>query len=289
MIKSVTYAAREKGPHFLVMAAIHGNEKCGTIGCQRVMDEIESGALNIIRGHVTFVPIANPRAYRENRRQIERNLNRYMVPTAEPNTYEAQLSNILCPMLAACDVHMAIHSYTVGGDPFILVAPNDTREHALAASLGPYTLLTGWEGAYSKTGRKDGGAEESTGTIEYARRHGAIAINIECGQHKDPHAEDVAYNAIRNALRHLEMTAEPKPDTALPSLMRFVTVTHVYYRDDEGKLAKPWKHLEGVKKNEPMAFHADGLPIPAPDDGFIIMPKENCPIGDEWFYLGVER
>jgi hypothetical protein len=44
-----------------------------------------------------------------------------------------------------------------------------------------------------------------------------------------------------------------------------------------------------VQKGEPMAFHADGSEIPAPEDGFIIMPKEDTPIGEEWFYLGVEK
>lgn len=290
MIKSVTFAGLEPGPKFLVIGAIHGNEKCGTVGCHRVIEEIESGSLQIKRGVVTFVPIGNPRAYDQDKRFTERNLNRYLVPMQNPDTYEAHLGNILCPMLEACDVHLAIHSYTVGGEPFIFVAPKDDKEHAFAGSLGPRTLLTGWEEAYAATGRtaKKVKDEEATGSIEYARRHGAIAVNIECGQHKDPQAPDVAYRAIRNALRYLNMTNEP-PFEKHDGATRLVTVTHVYYRDNEGKYPKNWKHLEAIQRNAPMAFHADGSPIPAPDDGFIIMPKADCPIGEEWFYFGVEK
>jgi predicted deacylase len=290
MIRSITYSGLEPGLKFLVIAAIHGNEKCGTVGVNRVMEEIDSGKLKIMRGQVTFVPIGNPRAYDQDKRFTERNLNRYLVPMMEPDCYEAKLGNILCPMLEACDVHLAIHSYTVGGEPFIFVAPSDAKEHAFAAALGPRTLLTGWEEAYAATGRKAKAAddEESTGSIEYARRHGALAVNIECGQHKDPEAPEVAYRAVRNALRYLGLTDEPKLE-ATPAKTRLITVTEVHYRDDEGKFPKPWKHLETVKQGEPMAFRADGKAIPAPNDGFIIMPKIDTPIGEEWFYLGVEK
>ena len=290
LIKAITYAGLEPGPQFFVLGAIHGNEPCGTIGIIRVMDDIDSGKLRIRRGAVSFVPIGNPRAYAQDKRFVERNLNRYLVPITEPGCYEAKLGNLLCPMLEACDVHLSIHSYTVGGEPFIFVAPYDDKEHAFAAALGPRTLLTGWQEAYAATGRKTCIAddEESTGSIEYARRHGAMAVNIECGQHKDPQAPEVAYQAIRNALRYLEMTDEPKLEVPkIPT--RLVTVTHVFYRDDLGKFPKPWKHLEAVKKDEAIAYHADGEAIVAPADGFIIMPKEDTPIGEEWFYLGVEK
>jgi predicted deacylase len=290
LIKAVTYTGLEPGQKFFVLGAIHGNEKCGTMGCERVIDEIDSGKVRIMRGQVTFVPIGNPGAYDQDKRFVERNLNRYLVPMMEPNCYEAKLGNILCPMLEACDVHLSIHSYTVGGAPFIFVAPYCQKEQAFAASLGPWTLLTGWQEAYAATGRKtcDADCEESTGSIEYARRFGAIAVNIECGQHKDPAAPDVAYQAIRNALRYLQMTDEPKLEApATPT--RLVTVTHVFYRDDLGTFPKPWKHLETVKKGEVMATHIDGTTIAAPDDGFIIMPKEDTPLGEEWFYFGVEK
>jgi hypothetical protein len=291
MIHSVTYAAERPGTKFLVIGAIHGNEKCGTTAIRNVMADIDSGQLKINRGRVTFVPIGNPRAYELDQRQVERNLNRYMVPMDKPDCYEARLGNIICPMLEACDVHMAIHSYTVGGDPFIFVAPNDLREQQFASALGPRTLLTGWAEAYAATGRKAKAEddEEGTGTIEYARRYGAIAVNIECGQHKDPEAPAVAERAIRNALAYLGITDHAPDVVSNPDDQRVVTVTHVYYRDDDGKFPRSWKHLEPVKAGEAMAITEKGEPIKAPGDGFIIMPKDGCPIGEEWFYFGVEK
>jgi uncharacterized protein len=286
MIRSVTFAGLEPGPKFLVLGAVHGNEKCGTKAIFRIIEDIESGHLPIVKGQVTFVPIANPRAYELDRRYAERNLNRYLVPMKNPDCYEARLGNILCPMLAACDVLLDVHSYTVGGPAFASVDKAKDDEKAFAAMLGAQSLICGWEAAYAATGRHAGAhSDESIGTTEYARRHGAMAALIECGQHHDPEAPEIAYRAIRNALGTLEMTAETKLERR--KVPRLVIITHVYYRDGAGDLSRPWKNMEPVIKGETLAMDAKNIPILAPDNGFIIMPKADCPIGEEWFYFGV--
>ncbi len=285
-IRSITYHAQVVGPRLLVLGAIHGNEKCGTIAIERLMTEINAGQIEIKRGQVTFVPICNPRAYVEDKRFIERNLNRYLVPTPHPKYYEAQLGNILCPMLEACDVLLDIHSYTIGGDAFVFLGATGTPEDAFAASLGAGTLITGWQEAYAATGRKENVADEneSTGTTEYARQHGAIAVLLECGQHKAPQSAEVAYRGITGALRHLKIIDGSKTEAV--AAPRLVTMTHVFYRDDEGQLSKNWGHLEPISKGQMLAEYKDGKAIRAPEDGFIILPHANCPIGAEWFYFG---
>ena len=52
------------------------------------------------------------------------------------------------------------------------------------------------------------------GTTEYMRTQGGYAITLECGQHADPAAPDVAYRAIRNTLAHLGLVDEPEPAAA---------------------------------------------------------------------------
>jgi hypothetical protein len=48
--KSVTYTSPVPGTALMVTGAVHGNETCGTRGIQRVMGELDSGALAIVRG-----------------------------------------------------------------------------------------------------------------------------------------------------------------------------------------------------------------------------------------------
>ena len=119
MIKAITYDAAEPGTRLLVTGAIHGNEKCGEKAINRIIAEMDAGKFHIARGKLILIPICNPKAYDKDTRFIERNLNRYLVPMEKPDTYEAYLGNILCRYFVACDALLDIHSYTIGGAPFI--------------------------------------------------------------------------------------------------------------------------------------------------------------------------
>jgi predicted deacylase len=287
MIKTVTYSSRKPGKHILVLGAVHGNEQCGTTAINRVLAEFDAGEIILAAGRVTFVPICNPRAYARNVRFIERNLNRYLVPMAKPDCYEAELANILCPLLEQCDVLLDIHSYTVGGAPFTLVSQPNEATMAFAASLGDYTIITGWADAYATTGRKENEADkhEGTGTVEYAHQHSALGLTIECGQHNDPHVAAVAYRAIHNALKHFDVV----DNTAPPAVKkpRIIAMQRVYYRGNAGQFTKTWKNLHPVNAGELIAINGTGGDVAAPSNGVIIMPKENAKPGEEWFYFGV--
>jgi predicted deacylase len=253
------------------------------------MSDLDTGRFRIARGRLMLIPICNPRAHEEDKRYIERNLNRYLVPMETPDSYEAGLANILCRYFVACDALLDLHSYTIGGAPFISYRGETSEERAFAASLGVRDLLTGWETVYAKMGRgRLTSPDEATGGPEYARRHGAVAVTLECGQHKDPRAAEVAYQGILNALQHFNMVGGEgcKPAEAPPP--RHIEMTHVFYRDEGGELAKNWKNFEPLKKGEVVAKYPDGKSIVAPFDCYVVMPKENCPVGEEWFYFGVE-
>ncbi|HUY68452.1 MAG TPA: succinylglutamate desuccinylase/aspartoacylase family protein [Alphaproteobacteria bacterium] len=294
MIESFTYKGPREGSRLLILGAVHGNEKCGSIAIKRLMEEIGRGEVKIEAGQLTVAPVCNPRAFEQDVRFTERNLNRYLLPDANPQTYEAQLGNELCALIEQCDVLLDIHSYTVGGAPFAFVGGASEKELAFASRLGAAAVLTGWEQAYAATGRCDGvDKNEGIGTTEYARRCGAIGVTLECGQHLAPEAPEVATRAIHNALAYLGLGAAAAPSAAVPacavpaSKPPVITVTHVFYRDDPGSFPKVWTHLEPVAEGEVLARHANGEAIAAPADGFMIMPRANCPVGEEWFYFGV--
>jgi hypothetical protein len=60
----------------------------------------------------------------------------------------------------------------------------------------------------------------------------------------------------------------------------------VYYRSEGAVFSKPWRHFDAVRKDEPIAVLADGEALAAPEDGFIVLPKEAAATGGEWFYFG---
>ncbi len=288
-IKTITFASETPGPRLLVLGGVHGNEICGPIAIRRALEEFESGALSLQRGRVTFIPVCNPEAARRNVRYIERNLNRFLVPTEDPQTYEARLGNVLCPILEDCDVLLDLHSYDSGDVPFVFVnSPEDPRERGFADCLGPEHLVTGWENAYAAAGRKPPeNPDEPTGTAEYARRFGVVGVTTECGQHLDPQAPEVAYRAIRNAMHYLGLADFPGGRTG-EHKTRLVRACNVVYRQQEGTFAKDWKNLVELKQGELIGTYPDGTRFHADRDGFIIMPHATQPIGAEWYYYGTE-
>ncbi len=56
----------------------------GTLGIERILGEFEAGTLQLQRGELTLVPVANPLARRRLQREGERNLNRLFRLTARP-------------------------------------------------------------------------------------------------------------------------------------------------------------------------------------------------------------
>ena len=112
----------------IVTGAVHGNETAGTKGIRRVLAEIDSGDIEIVRGSVTFVPVCNPLAYNHMRRTGDRNLNRRLQPTATPQDFEDRVASVLCGWLAEHDVLLDLHSFRSPGEAFVMRGPADNRE-----------------------------------------------------------------------------------------------------------------------------------------------------------------
>jgi predicted deacylase len=304
------FASLEPGPRLIVLGGVHGDETCGTVGIERTLAELDSGALQLLRGELTLVPVANPLARRLMRREGERNLNRLFKPTAAgqaPADYEARITDLLCPLLERHDVLLDLHSFQSEGEAFAMIGPRDNtgtlepfarafEEGQLALHMGTSRVVEGWLDIYAAgLAQRAGGkpADEAAlafgwGTNEYMRSRGGYGVTLECGQHQDPAAPEVAHRAIHAALRLLGMTAaEPGVEPpAAPALLRLVSVTDRDSEDDQ--FVREWATFDPVAKGEPIGVRADGSVLAAERDGFIVFPNSAALPGTEWFYFAIE-
>jgi predicted deacylase len=305
--KSVNYTGLDAGPRIIIMGATHGNEVCGSMAIRRVMEELDSGKLRIVAGSVTFVPVVNPLAYAKNTRSGDRNLNRNLFPKPQPQDFEDHVSNWLCPLLAQHDVLLDLHSFNAKtGEPFVMVGPLDNdgplepfhhmaQERALARRLGVRRFVTGWMAAYGGgvQRRVRGSAAEletvlryGMGTTEYMRSTGGYALTLECGQHEDPNAPEVAYRAILNALAFLKLIDTPEP-APVPfeemEALQMVVVHDKLHADD--KFIRAWASFDPVAEGEQIGVRADGTPVLAEFSGRILFPDVNAGPNQEWYYL----
>ncbi|WP_052262989.1 succinylglutamate desuccinylase/aspartoacylase family protein [Chromobacterium violaceum] len=302
------YQALANGPALIVTGAVHGNEVCGAVAIRRVMAELEQGMLSLRAGRLTLVPVANPLAYRLGQRGGDRNLNRNLAPNPSPQDYEDHAANWLCPLLAEHDVLLDLHSFQSPGQPFVFLGPTDNdgelepfahaaREEALARRLGVADAVDGWLSTYAlgvvrrrlspvgdhRLRELNGDARYGVGTTEYMRSQGGWALTLECGQHADPAAPEVAYRAILNALAHLGLVDAPDPAPRTLSLLSLYEV--VDKQDDADSFVRGWTSFEIVRKGDLIGRRADGSPVCAPDDARIVFPNPRAQAGQEWFYL----
>ncbi len=304
--ESIQFTATAPGPRLVVTGAVHGNETCGTVAIRRVLDDIGHGRITVVAGQVTFVPVCNPLAYERGQRQGDRNLNRKLAPTDEPREFEDHVANWLCPLLARHDVLLDLHSFHTGGTPFAMVGPENNAgplepfrhaalEEALAMRLGVPRIVDGWLGTYAAGVERrrvrhvgevvpDLDPDYGVGTTEYMRRQGGWGFTLECGQHADPSAPQVAYRAILNTLAHLRLidAPAPAPVAAVEALRLFEVVDKEHAGD---RFDRHWASFDAVRAGERIGTRNDGTPVSAATDGRIVFPNPAAEAGQEWFYL----
>ncbi|SEK67955.1 succinylglutamate desuccinylase/aspartoacylase domain-containing protein [Ectothiorhodospira marina] len=307
-LKSITYHGLAAGPRLIVLGAVHGNETCGTQAIHRIMQELDAGERELARGTLTCVPITNPLAWQLEQRNGERNLNRNFRLTDTPEDFEDRIANRLGPLLQTHDVLLDLHSFHTGGEPFVMLGPrnNDSElerfrqaeaEQALACCLGARRMVEGWLDTYAQgVARRLRNPNASLraqmlstdpsygiGTTEFMRAHGGYAVTLECGQHDDPNAPEVAYQAIINTLAHLQLLDLPAPTPRQDvEVLRLVEVIDRDHPED--RFTRAWGSFDPIRAGEAIGHRHTGEAILAPSDGFIVFPNPNALPGNEWFY-----
>nr|WP_307867078.1 succinylglutamate desuccinylase/aspartoacylase family protein [Variovorax sp. E3] len=168
-----TFASLNPGPRLLVVGGVHGDETCGTEGIARILAEFEAGTLQLQRGELTLVPVANPLARRRLQREGERNLNRLFRPSDTPADYEARITNVLAPLIARHEVLLDLHSFQSDGEAFSMIGPRDNtgtlepfarsyEEGQLALHIGTPIVVEGWLDIYAAAWRSARAAPRPT-------------------------------------------------------------------------------------------------------------------------------
>ena len=309
--QSIAFSAVPPGKRILILGAVHGNELAGMHGIRRVVAEIESGALEILNGSITFVPITNPMAYALKRRVGDRNLNRNLQPTDAPTEFEDHIANWLCPLMAKHDVLLDLHSFQADGQAFVMVGPENNSgeleptihgdtERDWALRLGVNRAVDGWLGTYAvgveerrtRAAKQNSGAGKrhdldakyGVGTTEYMRSTGGIALTLECGQHEDPLGREVAYRAIRNTLAYYRLTSDAMPPLAVAA--EGLHIAQVIDKFDKADMfSRAWQSFDPLKAGDVIGTRANGEILTAPKDGRILFPNALAEANHEWFYM----
>ena len=302
-LEIVRFATTRRGPRLLVIGAVHGNETCGPQAIERALADIRTGRIVLARGEVTFLPVANPQAYRQNTREGDRNLNRDLRERPIPQDNEDRLGNLICPLLKSHDAVLDLHSFTGPGRPFVFAGPVDNEgplepfgkadaEWALAIRLGVELAIYGWLDGYerylaerARLGFPPLSPAEGVGTTEYTRFAGGYGVTLECGTHGDAAGADVGHLAILAALAHLGIVDRPPPPVSVSASIR-ITDALVCERAGD-RIEGEWLTGDAVPAGAPIARRADGALVLMPHDGFVVFPNRSPKPGQPLCYLAV--
>lgn len=305
--KSLSYTGYAPGVKLLVTAAVHGNEVCGTQALRRLIEELDRDEVVISRGQLTLVPVSNYLAFKQGTRNGDRNLNRALGPAAVPREFEDHVANWLCPLMGQHEVLLDLHSFNAQGKPFAMLGPRNNRggtepyryaadEEAWVQVLGVDRVVDGWLGTYvrgvarrrEEAGERAAGLDLNpnygVGTTEYMRSIGGRALTLECGQHRDPHAPEVAYRAVRRTLAHFGLTDEepPAPAAEIETLTLHEVVDKHHAED---RFTRDWQSFDAFEAGELIGVRRDGQEVRAPSQGRIMFPNAAAAARQEWFYL----
>ena len=281
----ITHQAMTDGPRLIVTGVVHGIETCGRVAIERVLDDLATRRIVLRRGRLTLVPVCNPLALARGTREGEGDLNRKLRLRDTPQTAEERIANVLCPLLLEHDVLLDLHSFQSAGPPFVVMGPpapfeRADDEAALACRLGVAHAV---EGRPIATARPQPGPEGASTAI-FMRAHGRYGVTLECGQHADPEAPARGYRAIVATLAHLGMIDAPRPPAAAMRAVAFDV--NVPRRAEGDRFARTWRSFDAVTAGELIGTFADGQPLHAPHDGFLVFPDPLAKPGAEWVNIG---
>jgi len=284
-----TFASARAGPHVLLQALTHGNEICGAIA----LDWVLRKELRPARGTLSIV-FANVAAYERfdpgdpfASRCVDEDFNRLWsadVLDGSRDSTELRRARELRPLYDRVDHLLDLHSMSDPCPP-LAMAGRQRKGLALAQALGvPQHIVI------------DGGHSAGRRLRDYAFFDDAAdprsALLIECGQHWEAAAPEVAKQSVLRWLRHFEM-ADPRlldahlaPVPVPPQKLIEVTTT-VTIASDKFAFTLPVRALQTIARAGTV-FAVDGAnEIRTPhDDCVVIMPTRRPRRGETAVRLG---
>lgn len=283
------FSSDRPGPHLLISAVVHGNELCGAIALDRLLSE----GLRPTRGSLTLA-FMNVEAYRNfdpadpfASRWVEEDFNRlWDEETLEGSRDSADLrrARAVRPVVDAADHLLDIHSMQQPSAPVALAGMAE-KNVTLARGLGiPEVIVRDGGHAAGRRLRDYGRFEDPTSS--------STSLLIECGQHWEARAADLALDCALRFLLHFEAidaaTAAafaPPPDMAPQRVLEISGPITI--RSDDFRFVEDFTGLETVPKAGTIIAYDGDDPVTTPyDDCVLLMPTRRLWRGQTAVRLG---
>jgi predicted deacylase len=273
-----TFESGRPGPHVMVNAVTHGNEICGAIVVDRLLRmgiRPSHGTLTLSFANVDAFSRFDPqRPYAT--RFVDEDFNRvWNVQTLDSgrDSTELRRARKLRPFVESADFLLDIHSMLEPSPPVMICGPLDKGiRFAFDVSI-PRDIVSD-EGHANGTRMRDFGGFGDPSSPKNA-------LLVECGQHWERAAEQVAWQTTWRFLRHVGIVepriAAREIATDAPAPQRLVRVTEaVVARTPEFRFAREFTGMEVVARAGDVIAYDGTETVRAPyDECVLVMPVPN--------------
>lgn len=298
------FEGQEKGPLLIVFGAMHGNEPSGVKAMELMIKMLEVEPITNpafrFRGKLVGL-IGNVQAYAQDKRFIERDLNRQFTqenidrvsktPIDQLKAEDLELRQLTEQVHAEIEdykeatrlVFLDLHTTTAFGGIFTITAKDEESERIGIELHAP--VVKGLLGGINGT------------TLHYFTSanfdQDIAAVTFESGQHKEELSINRAVAAITNCLRTINCVeaehVENQHDSLLiefskklPKIAQLIKV-HPIKEGDCFEMMPGFKNFQHIQKGELLAKDKHGE-IRAEADGLILMPLYQKQ-GEDGFFL----
>lgn len=274
MINKVVIEWHEPWKTIVFLWCVHWNEVCWKVAIEKILEDIQNNKIVIKKWKLIFVPVCNPMANEQDKRYIDINLNRNIVRHDDLWPYENGIANEICDILDEGNYLLDLHSSHESDYAFMTQDSPDEESKLWADSLWLPFILTWRQDIYSWADSRD--------TNAYVIRKWCPALTVECGQHKDPKAVQVAYECILKSLRHFGFIDNSPYD--LWGDFKRIHFTQIIWKEKEWEMVKKRKDFDRFEKWDIVAKYNDWTALSCKEQGYIVFPRYDCPIWDERYY-----
>jgi len=285
------FAGAEPGPQVLVCALTHGNEICGAIA----LDRLFAAGVRPRRGTLVLA-FNNVAAYREfdprypiASRYIDEDFNRLWRPETldgPRRSVELERARALRPFVEAADFLLDLHSMQYATAPLMLAGLLE-RSRELARRVGIPELIMCDAGHAAGPRMRDYGGFSDPASAK-------TALLIECGQHWERRAAEVATDAMLRFLVAVgsvdrdDVAALAGPDFATQPRQRVIEVTEaVTIASECFDFADDFRGLEVLPEKGALIGRDGGREVRTPyENCVLIMPSRRLVKGQTAVRLG---
>jgi predicted deacylase len=262
------------GKHILILGSIHGDEVCGSMGIERIREEIIRWDISLLSGKITCIPYANFWAYQAHKRQLTHNLNRIFWQDLTWDIHDT--ARYIESAILESDFVLDLHSFSAGVDAFVFNDYNTVDLNTIIRAIPIEYVMTWWTDLYTGSTELD--------TIGFAKRNNIPGITIECGQNDNSKSEEIAYQAILSVLRS-HGNIVPAIGTNPPS-QTWISVDTIIRKGEWYEFTRDWKNFDPIQWGEAIGIsNTTNESILSPYTGIMIMPNSSVEIWWEWYYL----